>query len=120
MFSPVAAPMRSWATRSSSSGPSPWENGRTTTMTLTRFAAEIKRLGGALDLEGTEFNTNNGWGFGGGYGTEHAGRVKDVDFVLRKGRACFRHMDEEPFANVRLTQADRTKFTPEMFLKLVG
>lgn len=89
-------------------------------MTLKKFSTEIKRLGGTLDLEGTEFNTNNGWGFGGGYGTEHAGRVKDVDFVLRKGRACFRHMDEEPFSNVRLKQADRTKFTPEMFLKLVA
>ena len=43
-----------------------------------------------------KFNTNNAWGFGGGYGTE---TTYTNGLVQRKGKACFRHTGTVPFDN---------------------
>lgn len=88
-------------------------------MSLKIFTAAVTELGGTVEIEGVEFNTNNDWGFGGGYGRDHAGNVKGVDFVLRRGTACFRHLPEEKFSNVRLKAHEHAKFTGELFLKLI-
>lgn len=45
-------------------------------------------------ISAEKFNTNNGWGFGGGIGTE---TVYDNDLVNRKGTAHFRHIKSESF-----------------------
>ncbi len=70
-------------------------------MTLKKFATEIEKLGGTVDLKGEEFNTNNAWGFGGAIGKSHKVSVKGQVVYFRKGRACFRHLPCEPFTNVR-------------------
>ena len=41
-----------------------------------------------------DFNTNNAWGFGGGYGTQFK---YENGFVCRKGNACYRHTGESAF-----------------------
>ena len=43
-----------------------------------------------------KFNTNNGWGFGGGVGTE---TVYDNNVVNRKGKAYYRHLPSSNFDN---------------------
>jgi hypothetical protein len=42
----------------------------------------------------TDFNTNNGWGFGGGIGTEF---VYASGAKVRKGCAYYRHTGTSPF-----------------------
>lgn len=44
-----------------------------------------------------EFNTNNAWGFGGGYGKVY---TFPKDIVIRKGTACYRHAPSHPFFTV--------------------
>jgi hypothetical protein len=48
----------------------------------------------SLALSSKTFNTNNGWGFGGGYGTEYT--LKN-NVVIRTGKACYRHAPPSAF-----------------------
>jgi hypothetical protein len=43
-----------------------------------------------------KFNTNNGWGFGGGYGNEY---TYSNGLVNRKGKLCYRHAGTSPLNN---------------------
>jgi len=51
----------------------------------------------ALAVNIEDFNTNNGWGFGGAYGKQYtfANGVR-----LRKGTACYRHLPSHQFIAV--------------------
>lgn len=50
---------------------------------------------------GVPFNTNNAWGFGGGFGIEH---TFPNGYKCREGTACYRHLRSEKF---------RTFITPD-------
>lgn len=41
------------------------------------------------------YSTNNGWGFGGSFGTEY---LFEDGWVLRIGKACFRHLPPRQIA----------------------
>ena len=43
-----------------------------------------------------KFNTNNAWGFGGGYGNEY---TYSNGLVNRKGKLCYRHTGTSPLNN---------------------
>jgi hypothetical protein len=51
----------------------------------------------------TVFNTNNGWGFGGGIGKEY----KVNGFIVRVGVACYRHLESQPYINVINARGER-------------
>jgi len=50
-----------------------------------------------LAVKVTDFNTNNGWGFGGGFGKEY---TFANGVTLRKGTACYRHIKSHGFIAV--------------------
>jgi len=50
-----------------------------------------------LAVKTTDFNTNNAWGFGGGFGKEY---TFANGVTIRKGKACFRHTGTTPFIAV--------------------
>ena len=45
----------------------------------------------------SEFNSNNGWGFGGAYGTQYQ---FGKGIVMKIGTACYRHTGTSPFITV--------------------
>ena len=54
----------------------------------------------ALAISSEEYNTNNAWGFGGGYGTEY---TFNNGLKLRDGIACYRHAPSHRYITVCTT-----------------
>lgn len=56
--------------------------------------AKDMKIKGVAPVEVQEFNTNNGWGFGGGIGKKY---LYPNGYSIRKGRAYYRHLPSHAY-----------------------
>lgn len=69
-----------------------------------KYTDILKQYGVAYTTE--EFNSNNGWGFGGAYGRRYRFSLNGKDYDLTEGTACYRHLPSQSYVALRERDID--------------
>lgn len=56
-----------------------------------------------------KYNTNNAWGFGGGYGIKYTLKIQGIEFEYKKGVLCYRHPPNQKYEKFSVNKTEVTK-----------